>query len=273
MPGGGDGEIFHIVACDMAGGLRMIDDLDRGGKDLRRLVLELLEHFRNLLVFQHLGGQTEALDVTPEQLGALERQASLADSSRVLRIAEHLADLDGRIRHALSRRTLLETVFVRCCRAATTATIDQLIRDLAAWQNDAAVSGDSPMPAVPPPPPPAAKPAAPPAATPPPPPTQSASSSAATPAPPAANPGPASSRPAVVAPPVAPSPAAPPYTAAAPARPTAVATARSEKAAPAVPPVATVEEDVRTSPLDDQGVKAALELFGARIVQVDNGKP
>ena len=119
---------------DMGGGLQIIDDLDRGGKDLRRLVLELLEHVRNLLVFQHLGGKSDALDVTPEQLAALERQAQLADSGRVLRIAELLADLEGRIRYALSRRTLLETVFVRCCRAATVATLDQLIRQLTELQ-------------------------------------------------------------------------------------------------------------------------------------------
>ncbi len=126
-----EGLATAILTGDMGGGLRLIDDLDRGGKDLRRLVLELLEHFRNLLVYQHLGGKTGALDVTPEQLAALERQAGLADSARVLRITEHLAELEGRIRQALSRRALFETVFVRCCRAATVATIDQLIRQLA----------------------------------------------------------------------------------------------------------------------------------------------
>ncbi len=147
-----------MLSGDMGGGLQIIDDLDRGGKDLRRLVLELLEHVRNLLVFQHLGGKSDALDVTPEQLAALERQAQLADSGRILRIAELLADLEGRIRYALSRRTLLETVFVRCCRAATVATLDQLIRQLtelqsgedAAPQPPAAQSGRAAMTAEPP---------------------------------------------------------------------------------------------------------------------------
>ena len=123
-----------ILAGDMAGGLRIIDELDRGGKDMRRLVLELLDHFRNLLVYQQLGGDTTALDVTPAQLEALKQQAGLADTARVLRVAEHLAGLEDRIRLALSRRTLLETVLVRCCRAATSATIDQLVRQLAGMQ-------------------------------------------------------------------------------------------------------------------------------------------
>ncbi|MDD5708434.1 MAG: DNA polymerase III subunit gamma/tau [Kiritimatiellae bacterium] len=138
-----------ILKGDMAGSLRLIDELDRGGKDLRRLVLELLEHFRNLLVRQYLGGETAALDVTPEQLRALDTEAELADSARVLRVAELLADLEGRLRHALSRRTLLETTLVRCCRAATVATLDQVLRQLTALQQTAPASAEEPAAAAP----------------------------------------------------------------------------------------------------------------------------
>ncbi len=118
-----------ILSGDMAGGLRIIDNLDQSGKDLRRLVVEMLEHFRNLIVRQQLGEEAGSiLDVTPEQLKALDNEAKLADTARVLRIAEHFADLEGRIRYALSRRTIFETVFLRCCRAATTVSLDQVIK-------------------------------------------------------------------------------------------------------------------------------------------------
>lgn len=121
---------------DMANGLRIIDELDRGGKDLRRLVIEMMSHFRNLLVRQQLGDDAlSALDATPEQLTTLDEQAKLADSGRVLRIAEHFADLEGRIRFALSRRIVFETTFLRCCRAATVVTLDQVIRQLTALQS------------------------------------------------------------------------------------------------------------------------------------------
>ncbi len=118
-----------ILKGDMAGGLKIIDTLDQSGKDLRRLVIEMLEHFRNLIVRQQLGDDAGTiLDVTPEQLKALDNEAGLTDTARVLRIAEHFADLEGRIRYALSRRTIFETVFLRCCRAATTVTLDQLVK-------------------------------------------------------------------------------------------------------------------------------------------------
>ena len=54
-------EAAAILKGDMAAGLRIIDDLDRKGKDLRRLAVELMEHFRNLLVRQQLGADAAQL--------------------------------------------------------------------------------------------------------------------------------------------------------------------------------------------------------------------
>lgn len=134
-----------ILKGDMAGGLRIIDTLDQAGKDLRRLVVELLGHFRNVIVRQQLGDAAlPLLDVTPDQLATIDAQAKLADTARVLRVAELFTDLDDRIKRALSRRTIFETVFLRACRAATTVTLDQVIRQLAAGGGVAACESSAP---------------------------------------------------------------------------------------------------------------------------------
>ncbi|MBR4612351.1 MAG: hypothetical protein IKO40_06495, partial [Kiritimatiellae bacterium] len=123
----------------------IIDTLDQGGKDLRRLVVELLEHYRNIIVRQQLGDAAlPLLDVTPEQLKSLDEQTRLADTARVLRVAELFADLENRIRYALSRRTIFETVFLRACRAATTVTLDQVIKQLAAGEPTVATEAPAP---------------------------------------------------------------------------------------------------------------------------------
>jgi DNA polymerase-3 subunit gamma/tau len=254
-----------ILTGDMAGGLRIIDELDRGGKDLRRLVLELLEHFRNLLVYQQLGGDSTALDLTPGQLAALEQQAGLADAARVLRVAEHLAELEGRIRQALSRRTLLETVLVRCCRAATAATIDQLIRQLGGLQDVGTEPAAEHAPAVPEAPlRPASEPppvgSSPPTVREAPPPPVAARAPAAPAAPAAAH----------AAPPAPPAPAAhvPPVAARAPAaRQPAPVAPPAPPPPPAAPPAPKAPP--RRDPAEDKGVKAALDLFKGQIVKVE----
>ena len=265
-----------ILKGDMAAGLRIIDDLDRKGKDLRRLAVELMEHFRNLLVRQQLGDDAvQALDVTPEQLASLDAQAQLADSARLLRIAEHLADLESRIRMALSRRTLFETVFLRCCRAATVVSLDQVIRQLAAMAPAAstapqAVQGSRPKvegsggPGAVPTATPAAvqgsrpkvegsgRPGAVPAATP-----------AAVP------PRPMAPRPPLPSRAMAPRPALPPRPPALPPRP------------PAPPPAPTVTHPApaKKAPptdraiLDNPVVKAATEIFNGQVTDVIRKAP
>jgi len=126
-----EGLAGHVLNGEIGEMLRLVALFDSAGKDLRRLVAELLDHFRNLLVYQHVG-ETGSLDATPEQLRTLARQAEAADAARVLRVAELLAETDGRLRHALNVRTLLETALIRCARASTAATLDEVIKRLGA---------------------------------------------------------------------------------------------------------------------------------------------
>ena len=51
--------------------------------------------------------------------------------NRVLRIIDALVETDGRMRYALSKKTLLETGLIRCSRAAETATINELLKQVA----------------------------------------------------------------------------------------------------------------------------------------------
>ena len=246
-----------ILHGDMAAGLRIIDDLDRKGKDLRRLSVELMEHFRNLLVRQHLGNDAAtALDVTPEQLAALDAQAGLADSARLLRVAEHLADLESRIRNALSQRTLFETVFLRCCRAATVVSLDQVIKQLAMLGGEAAPSATSgraalspraPQPPSAPQPAPAPAPSAPPGRALPP----------RAPQPPSAPQPAPSATPGRPLSPRAPQP--PPRPPAPPPRPAA-----SPAPAPAPLPQARPDKAVMDNPV----VKAATQIFSGEVTDV-----
>ena len=230
---------------DMAAGLKIIDTLDQGGKDLRRLVVELLEHYRNIIVRQQLGDAAlPLLDVTPEQLKSLDEQTRLADTARVLRVAELFADLENRIRYALSRRTIFETVFLRACRAATTVTLDQVIKQLAAGEPTVATEAPRGEP------------------------TRQATSGrrqAAAPTEAAPAPAPAAPAPAAAAP-AAPAPAAPQQAAPRPVGAvlqTAPAPDAGREAPPAPPPADDGDSPIRAA--NEPAIKAALKLFGGTI--------
>ena len=60
-----------ILKGDAAAILQSVEAFDSAGKNMRRLAGELLRHFRNLIVYQSLGGQTASLEATPDQIKTL----------------------------------------------------------------------------------------------------------------------------------------------------------------------------------------------------------
>ena len=132
-----EGLMSAILTCDIPGAMAQVAALDNEGKDLQRLVVELLEHFRNLLIFACAEGETDSLDLTDAQLEAVKRHGENLEAARILRIVDILTDVEDRMRMAMSRRTLLETGLIRCARAATVVSIDELIRAVEAMQGGA----------------------------------------------------------------------------------------------------------------------------------------
>lgn len=130
-----EGLALAILQGDIAGILKAVDGFESSGKDMRRLTAELLWHFRNLLVFQQAGAELAKQDVTAEQLTALEAQAKLAPPQRIVEITGLLSEMEGRLRSALSVRTLVEMTLIRCARAAKTVSLDEVIKRLTALRD------------------------------------------------------------------------------------------------------------------------------------------
>jgi DNA polymerase-3 subunit gamma/tau len=116
-----------ILRGDVPGLIRQVAALDEAGKDLQRLTVELMGQFRNLLVCLHVGDAPDLLDATDAQIQILRAQAALTTPGRAMRVAEILAETEERMKYALSRRTLLETSLIRCARAATVVSIEEIL--------------------------------------------------------------------------------------------------------------------------------------------------
>ncbi|MDY5954082.1 MAG: DNA polymerase III subunit gamma/tau [Kiritimatiellia bacterium] len=121
-----------ILSGDIPTILRQVDFYESSGKDLRRLLAELMTHFRNLLVYSQGGADLLGANTTGEQLQVLQQQTTQTDPKRILDIAGQLADLETKLRQSLSIRTLLEMGLIRCARLATAVPIDRILRQIAA---------------------------------------------------------------------------------------------------------------------------------------------
>jgi DNA polymerase III subunit gamma/tau len=125
----------QVLAGEIPALLTTVAELDAGGKDLQRLVADLMDHFRNLLVCLNVPDPQATLELTVEQVDVLRTQAAHTDTERVLRITDVLAELEDRMRFALSKRTLLETALIRCSRMATVVSLDEILGKLNALRD------------------------------------------------------------------------------------------------------------------------------------------
>ena len=105
-----------VVDQDTAGALVFIEELAEQGQDLGRLVTDLLEHLRHLLLVQHMGYVPDSLPVTEETKELLRQQANQLPEPSVLRLIDLLAVAVEDMRQGGDPRLPLELALVKVTR-------------------------------------------------------------------------------------------------------------------------------------------------------------
>jgi DNA polymerase-3 subunit gamma/tau len=107
-----------VVDRDTAGALTFVEELSEQGQDLGRLVTDLLEHLRHLLLVEHMGEVPESLPVTEETRERLREQANQIGEATVLRLCDLLAVAVEDMRQGGDPRLPLELALVKVTRPA-----------------------------------------------------------------------------------------------------------------------------------------------------------
>ena len=135
-----------ILGGEIETALRLLNDLAKGGKDLGRLLSDLLNHFRNLLIFQVSRGDLNLLEVSEAEAASLREQSVMADANAFTRIMEALANAELRLRDAASKKILIEVTLLKAIEARNTVSIDSVLKKL---QDLRGGTPSSPAPSVP----------------------------------------------------------------------------------------------------------------------------
>ena len=152
-----------VVDRDTAGALLFVEELAEQGQDLGRLVTDLLEHLRHLLLVQHVGHVPDSLPVTEETKDLLRQQANQLPEPTVLRLVDLLAIAVEDTRQGADPRLPLELALVKVTRPHADLSRESLAHRVELLEARPAGVGVVPAAA----PPAAAPPAPAPAATPP----------------------------------------------------------------------------------------------------------
>jgi DNA polymerase III subunit gamma/tau len=132
-----------VIDRDTAGALTYLEELAERGHDLGRLVLDLIEHLRQIMLAQHLGDVPEAAATSEEARERLKAQANQLEEATVLRLVDLLAVAVDDMRQGGDPRLPLELAFVKVTRPAS-----DLSRESIAFRLERLEQGQTPAPPI-----------------------------------------------------------------------------------------------------------------------------
>ena len=146
-----------VVDNDTAGALMFLEEISEGGQDLGRLVTDLIEHLRHLLLVQHMNEVPDSLPVTDETRERLREQANQLPAATVIRLIDLLAVAVDDMRQGGDPRLPLELALVKVTRPAADLSRESLAFRLEKLEAEPATpqppepgSRSEPGPSVPP---------------------------------------------------------------------------------------------------------------------------
>jgi DNA polymerase III subunit gamma/tau len=141
-----------IVDRDTGGLLTFVEELADQGQDLARLVTDLLEHLRHLLLVQHMGEVPDSIPVTDETRERLRSQANQLGEPDVLRLVDLLALAVDDARQGGDPRLPLELALVKVTRPGADLSRESLSYRLEQLESRTREPQptQAPVPAVPP---------------------------------------------------------------------------------------------------------------------------
>ncbi|MEI7733176.1 MAG: DNA polymerase III subunit gamma/tau [Verrucomicrobiota bacterium] len=119
-----------IITGDTATALRELDTLAKQGKDLGRLISDLLRHFRNLLIHQVAPGDQSLLEASEAETAVLAQQSASLPSEALTRIMEVLSDCEMNLRDAASKKILIEVAMLKAIQARNAVSLDAVLKQL-----------------------------------------------------------------------------------------------------------------------------------------------
>jgi len=116
-----------VVDRDAAGALTFVEELAEQGQDMARLVADLLEHLRHLMLVQHMGEVPDSIPVAEETRERLRAQANQLGPAEVLRMVDLLTVAVEEIREGGDPRLPLELALVKVTRPQADLSRESLL--------------------------------------------------------------------------------------------------------------------------------------------------
>jgi DNA polymerase-3 subunit gamma/tau len=138
--------VAHLCDCilkaDASAALGTLHEQAEAGKDLSRLMGDLISHLRNLLVLKADPAGLEE-ELSSEAIQLFAEQADVVSMEKLLGLIEQFAAAEGRMKWAPNKKMHFEVAVIRANQTLQSATLTEVLATLTA------IRGGTPLPAAP----------------------------------------------------------------------------------------------------------------------------
>jgi DNA polymerase-3 subunit gamma/tau len=129
----------RILRGETPGALELLYEQCESGKDMTRLMSDLIVYLRDLLVFK---AKPDVLneDIEPDLKKSLAAHGELIATDRLLELIDQLAAAEGRMKWAPNKKLHFEVAIIRAIQSLGQATLDEVIEKLGELRDGKAVA-------------------------------------------------------------------------------------------------------------------------------------
>ena len=124
----------HILRAETPEAIDLLHQQSDSGKDMMRLMSDLIAYLRDLLVFK---AKPDALkeDVDADVQKSLAAHAELISTDRLLELIDQFAAAEGRMKWAPNKKLHFEVAIIKAIQSLGQATLDEVIEKLGELRN------------------------------------------------------------------------------------------------------------------------------------------
>ena len=127
----------QILQGNTADALELLHSEADNGKDMMKLMSDLIAYLRDLLVFK-VKPDAVADEFNPELRQALQTQAELIETDRLLELIDQFASAEGRMKWAPNKKLHFEVAVIKAIQTLEQVTLNQVIENLSALRDGTA---------------------------------------------------------------------------------------------------------------------------------------
>ncbi len=107
--------------------IQIIEEILIQGRELTQFINDFIWYLRNLMLVQNTSNAEDLLDVSAENLQALQEEAAMVAPETLMRYIRVLSDLANQNRYASQKRILIEVAFIKLTKPEMEQNLDSVL--------------------------------------------------------------------------------------------------------------------------------------------------